>query len=69
MVYLVDKACLLVDKTIAPIHIHFRKLYESPVADPGFPRGGGTRKGSSGRVGGQKHEIYVTAFGSHLFYD
>ena len=27
--------------------------------------------GSSGRVGegGKKHEIYVAAFGSHLFYD
>ena len=26
--------------------------------------------GSSGRVGGgEKHEIYMAAFGSHLFYD
>ena len=26
--------------------------------------------GSSGRVGrGKKHEIYVAAFGGHLFYD
>ena len=26
--------------------------------------------GSSGRVrGGEKHEIYVAAFGGHLFYD
>ena len=33
-----------------------------------FPGGGSS--GSSGRVGGaKKHEIYVAAFGSHLFYD
>ena len=25
--------------------------------------------GSNGRVGGEKHEIYMAAFGSHLFYD
>ena len=29
-----------------------------------------TSIGSSGRVGGgKKHEIYVAAFGGHLFYD
>ena len=49
-------------------HVMNRMTVTSKVADTHGERGGSI--GSSGWVGGaKKHEIYVTAFGGHLFYD
>ena len=51
--------CILVQLCWAYKHIGYWGLL-------GYSR---ISSGSSGRVGGEKHEIYAAAFDSHLFYD